>query len=357
MTTVGEATGNAQGQLSGILDAGVKFLSGDTKVTFLLYKRLVLPLDGFIFWVRANLTLPTQPIYPVVPDQVIVSGSLHYSTEITQEEDSTIGFNTIVFTALSAIDAFQEINPHFMYIGTYQGIRFAFSSQGKFYEQAGLWHYLGVAITSLSNIQIIDDIAQLPTKQIVSNSLPIWLAMPSYVPPYPGFRCPITLFPSFLVPQNETPPYGSVHIEDTKALVETAFLGPRLTSSQVASEIVPVTTYGVNNDDIITFLNFVCQYSYDWNYIGMRNMPIIRDEHREQAELQILTQKKKITFEINYQQQSVRDIARQHILSAIVHSEASNVPPIVIPPPLPFKKSVFNAQVRTKITESLHGRP
>jgi hypothetical protein len=318
MTTVNDAINGAQGPLGATLAAGVKTLSADTQITFLLYRKLVLPLDGYVFWVRNNLTLPTQPIYPVPTDSVIVHGSLHYSTEIGQEEDATIGYNTVVFTALSGIDAFQEITPKYMYIATYQGIRFAFSSHGKYYEQAGLWHYMGVAVTSITDIQIIDDVAQLPSEQIVSNSLPIWLAMPSYKPPYPGFTCPFTLYPSFLIPQNEPPPYGAVHIDDTKALQAIAMLGPRLSSSQLAWEKVTITTYGVDNDDIITFLNFIVQYSSDWSLIGIRNMPIVCDVKREQSELQVIAQKKEIVVEVNYLQLSVRDVARQYIKSCIV---------------------------------------
>jgi hypothetical protein len=318
MTTVNEAVGSAAGGLASTLAAGVKQLSGNTKVTFLLYRRLVLPLDGFVFWVRNSLTLPTHPIVTDVKDTLIIDGSIHYSTEIGQEQDATIGYNTIVFTALAPTDAFQEIAPQLMYLATYQGIRFAFSSHGKYYQEAGLWHYMGTAVTSVTDIQIIDDIKDLPQEQIISNSLPIWLAMPSYVPPYPGFECPFDLYPSFLVPQNEPPPYGTVHIEKTTALEAVALLGPRLQSSQLAWEKVIVTTYGVDNDDIITFLNFVIQYSGDWSYIGIRNMPIISDEKREQSELQVIAQKKIIEFEVNYVQQSVRDVARQYIKRCIV---------------------------------------
>jgi hypothetical protein len=330
MTTVSEAANSAQGALNGVLSGGVRTLSADTQITFLLYKKLVLPLDGYVFWVRANLTKPI----PTLRDTVIVTGSLHYSTEVEQEEDATIPYNTIVFTALAGIDAFQEITPQYMYIGTYMGIRFAFSSHGKYYEQAGLWHYMGVAVTSITDIQIIDDVAQLPSEQIISNSLPIWLAMPSYRPPYPGFICPFPLYPSFLIPQNEPPPYGAVHIEDTRALEAIAFLGPRLQSSQLACEKVIITTYGVNNDDIITFLNFIIQYSSDWSLIGIRNMPIISDEKREQVELQVLAQKKHIVVEVNYVQQSVRDVARQHILGCIVHDEGSGAS-ITVRPSIP----------------------
>ncbi|HSY75451.1 MAG TPA: hypothetical protein VK890_01265, partial [Bacteroidia bacterium] len=85
MTTVGEATGNAKSSLAETLAAGVNFLSGNAQIPFLLYKKMVLPLDGFVFWVRANLAPPL----PIEQDTVNIPGSLHYSTEIEQEEDAT----------------------------------------------------------------------------------------------------------------------------------------------------------------------------------------------------------------------------------------------------------------------------
>jgi hypothetical protein len=321
MVGIDEAVNNGKPPLGAALAAGVNFLSRSQSVTFTLYRKRVLPLDGFVFWVNYKLD-KTIPV--TIPGRITIKGSLHYSTEVGQDEDATVAYNTIVFTALSEIDVFKEIDPQYMYLADYDGIRFSFSSRGKFYQQADLYHYQGVAVSSVMETQVIDEASDLAAlKQIVTNSLPIWLAMPEYRPPYPGFVCPFILFPSFLVPDNEPPPYGSVHIEDTTSLVETAFLGPRLQSNQLASETVTVTTYGVNADDIVTFLNFVIQYSYDWNFIGLMNMPIISDEKRTQSELRVIAQKKKIEFKVSYLQKSVRDIARQHILHAIVQPEAT----------------------------------
>jgi hypothetical protein len=314
MPTVDEAIGAKNSQLANELAAGVNLLSGNQKVTFNLYKKMILPLDGFVFWVNYSLLAPSEGDPPA---QTTISGSLHYSTEVEQAVSSTISINTIVFTALSRCDLFNQINPQFMYLATYNGFRFSFSSQGKYYQQADLWHYLGIAVKSTMETQIIDTQDQLDAlanNQIISNSLPIWLAMPAYVPPYPGFTCPIAnLYPSFLIPENVAPPYASIHIEETRALVEAAYLDLTLSSSQLSSEIVKVTTYGVNNADVITFLNFVLQYSYDWNYIGIMNMPIISDEKEAQAEIQTIAQKKLIEFKISYLQGTVRDVARQYI--------------------------------------------
>lgn len=314
MTTVSEATGSGnKPPLASLLAEGVNVLDANQTIEFTLYQKYVLPADGFVYWINCNLPHVANEGEP--SPKKLVKGALHFSTELQQEEESTISLNTIVFTALAPCDLFQQINPQYMYLATWMEARFSFSTQGKYFQQADLQHYVGTAVTAVMNTQIIDTQEQMDAISLtVTNSLPIWLAMPAYVPPYPGFICPIKkIFPSFLVPENEPPPYASIHIEDTEALVQTAMLGPRLTSSQLSRETVKVIMYGVNSDDCVTFLNFVTQYSYDWNYIGMSNMPIIRDEKLTQPEIQTIAQKKSIEFKINYVQTAVRDVARQFI--------------------------------------------
>jgi hypothetical protein len=332
MPTINEATSGAKTPLAASLAAGVDNISYSQVIPFTLYKKLVLPVDGFVFWVKGDLVQP-DILPPNTPATVKIKGSLHYSTEVGQHEDGTVAYNTVVFTALSEIDTFKEVNPQVLYLADFEGIRFSFSSRGKFYEQANLYHYMGTAVSSVMETQIIDTQAELDALEpIVSNSLPIWLAMRSYVPPYPGFTCPINLYPSFLVPDNWPPPYGAVHIEDTRSLVETATLTRNLTSEQLAAETVRVTTYGVPHRVIVDFLNFVIQYSYDWNFIGIMNMPIIVDEKRTASELGVLAQKKTIEFKISYLQRSVRDIARQFIKHCVVQNEAVIGPPIIAAP-------------------------
>jgi hypothetical protein len=326
MPKISEAASAAKTPLAASLAAGVENISYNQRVIFTLYKKVILPVDGFVFWVKWDLA--SGGIDPSIPGTMSIKGSLHYSTEVGQHEDATVAYNTIIFTALSEVDSFKDINPQTMYLANFEGIRFSFSSRGKFYEQANLYHYMGTAVSAIDETQVIDTQAELDALEpIVSNSLPIWLAMRSYVPPYPGFICPIDLYPSFLVPDNLPPPYGAVHIEDTRSLVETATLTRNLTSEQLAAETVRVTTYGVNNRDITTFLNFVIQYSYDWNFIGMMNMPITVDDKRTSPELGVLAQKKTIEFKVSYLQRSVRDVARQFIKRCVVQNEAKIEPP------------------------------
>jgi hypothetical protein len=330
MTTVKEAKTNNKSQMATELAAGVNTLSANQKITFTCYKKMVLPIDGFLFWVNCNLAHPSTGDPPLT---LTVEGSLHYSTETEQNEDKTLSYNTIVFTALSPCDIFNEIDPQYIYLANYAGIRFGFNSQGKYYQQADLWHYVGVAVTSIIGTQVIDDKADfdaLKDKLIVTNSLPYWLMMQNYTFEYNGWACPIKkIYPSYLVPNNELPPYAVVHIEDTKSLQPVPIFGRpyAFSSSQLVSEIARITTYGIDNDTIINFYNFVFQFSEYTNYIGMmNNMPTIRDEKHEQAEIQAIAQKKAIEFKISYLQSMhlIATYTRQLIRHVIVDFDVSN---------------------------------
>jgi hypothetical protein len=166
--------------------------------------------------------------------------------------------------------------------------------------------------------QVIEDPSSFNPTLIVSNSLPIWLNMPNYVPPYPGFTCPFPLYPSYLVDDNFPPPFGAVHIEDTETIEMGTAFGPRLQQSQLVKEKVRVHIYGADNLMASNFVAFVEQYSLDWMKIGLRDSPAIKDIKMTQPELIIIAQRKMIEFEINYRQNVVRDEARQFIEHAKV---------------------------------------
>src|SRR6516162_1189138 len=168
-----------------------------------------------------------------MPTDVMVKGSFHYASRIDQEEDATVDSNEVVFTSLSEIQPFNEIGPNYLYICHYPDptggpLTFAFSHRNRLYEQADLYHYRGTSLKSRHLTQIIDDPTQFNPTLVISNSLPIWLNMPNYVPPYPGFTCPFPLYPSYLVDDNLSPPFGSVHIEKTESLEMGSSFGPRM---------------------------------------------------------------------------------------------------------------------------------
>lgn len=339
MATVDEAVG-AKTPMGSDLKAGVDAISLDQEVTFRQYLRLVLPLDGYVFWVRAskigpsalmgrglfNAFRPNQPpaIAAAAPE-LKVMGSLHFATETRQEQEETYASNRVVFTAEQAIDDLNLMAPNTLWIGTWQDpegpqtpLRFAFSSQSSRYYQAGLWHYVGNAVYADMAPQIIDSPEQLDQRQIVSNSLPAWLAINAYAPAY-GIAPPagLTLFPSFLVPANEVPPYGAVHIEP--ASTRGIALAPSITRSgrheQLSAETVRVTLWGSRNDDALAFIDAVSQFTLETNAFGVTNIPVPRDEKRSQAELNAIAMKKTIDFEVSYLQSGLVAVTEQVIKS------------------------------------------
>jgi hypothetical protein len=248
-----------------------------------------------------------------LPTDVQVKGSFHYASTSEQREEQTVDSNDVVFTSLTEIQVFNQVGPEHMYICHYGDITFAFSSRGRLYEQADLYHYSGKALFSTTRSQIIEDINNFSPTLITSNSLAIWLYMPMYVPPYPGFTCPVPLYPSYLVEDNLPIPFGSVHIDDTIALEMSPTFGPTLQSAQLSRDKVRVHLFGCDNLTASNFLAFVEQYSYDWMTIGMASSPIIKDVKQPQSEFKIIAQRKLIEFDVNYLQSASRNIARQLI--------------------------------------------
>lgn len=302
--------------------------------------RLVLPLDGYVFWVRADLVSKSAlanalgtPLNNATPNQVQyitgfaptvdIQGSLHYATETRQEEAENYQVNRVVFTAEDPIDDLNVVNPNLLYIGAFDGLKFAISARGSYYEQSDTHHYSGFAVYPDMESQLINSVLGFDTQNaVVSNSLPIWLSMNSYgtVPYEPFGSPPFTLYPSFLVPQNISPPWASVHVypEDTEAIAQSPNFGPTMSHYQLVKDRVKVTIWGSRNYSALDFVDFVSQYSLSqYHLFGIMNLPVVRDEKRTQSELNTIAMKKSVEFVINYNQSRTNDLSRQLILSAI----------------------------------------
>jgi hypothetical protein len=265
-----------------------------------------------------------------LPTDVVVSGSLHYDSVIDQREDVTVDSNTVVFTSLSEIQPFNQIGPDFLYIATYRDLKFAFSSRGYLYEQADLYHYVGKALYSRHQTQIVDDPSEFSPDLFNSDSTAIWMYMNFYVPPYPGgFVCPFQLYPSYLVDDNLPPPFGSVHVERTEALAQCPLTDRSYGATQLCRDVVTVHMYGVTNKLASDFREFVEQYSVDWSTIGIARSGAIIDRKDPQPEFKIIAQRKSITFEVNYLQSVSRDLARQYIEHVKVQNQWNYLVPDV----------------------------
>lgn len=325
MPTIGESS-VAPGNLAASLAAGVDSISQSQTVEFVRYNRVVLPLDGFIFWVRADLAVGaaanaalgpfisiSSPSIPPDPSVVLTAfGSLHYAADQAQEEDGSPTINNVTFTTTEQIDDMVQVGGTTMYIGTFNGIRFAFNNHANFYRQSGLWHYRGRAVLSVMESQIIDTAEQLNSlAKVVSNSLPIWMSLGAGV----------TVYPSFAIPSNEPPPYVAVHVEpaSTTALQQLPFTDQSGTRWQLVSDRVRFTMYGLDNSLALDFVQFVCDASLADNAaFGVMTLPVVADERRTQTELQVLAQKKTVVLDVSYYQARMQTITTQLILHAIM---------------------------------------
>jgi hypothetical protein len=312
-------------ELNAGLEAGLETLSYNQVLTFTKYEQVVLPLDGFVFWVASSLlsssatfgasafdtsSYDQEATIAAPPFTVQVKGSFHYSTEFLQTAEENYGWNRAIFTAQSPIDEFNVISDTVLYLTEVDGIKFAFSSRDAYYRQADLHHYRGEAIYPTMLSQIIDDPRQLDTKTlVVSNSLPIWLSFSGAVP----------IYPSFAMPSNVRPPYIAAHIEPSKTqAIQMAPSFDQLSNHyQLVEDTVRLTMFGLRNNQALDLQDRIFQASLDGDLFGIMNMPIIQEEKRPQNEINALANCKVLELRVNYYQTRVQNLARQLIAKAV----------------------------------------
>jgi hypothetical protein len=315
-----DETGNAS-PWRGPLQTGLDVLDLTQEVTFQGYTRTVLPIDGYVFWV------PTAPI--------TAQGSLHFSQEVQQVEDETVGYATVQFTSKQVVPKLSQIPTNTIYVATYPAPggpwRFAFSQQGGRYQQAGLWHYIGHSVYPALAAQLLDPPNTVdPSQAVVCNSLPLWLQLNNYSTPYGDAfsNTGLTIYPSFLVPPNIAAPYVTVHIgeDDTRALQPTPWLDIDRNHWQLCADKCRLTVYGTQNNQALDLLDCIDQYSVFTGNFGIMNAPTMRDAKRTQPEIEAIAMKKVIDFEISYYQMRAIEVARTLILSASVTVLINPVP-------------------------------
>lgn len=332
MTSIEELFG-AKSPMASDLDQGVRTLALEQEISFSLYVRVVLPLDGFVFWVRSDLAAQDalsefltaaqqEEIEQTSADgrTIKVKGSLHYDATVQQDEGELWAQNRVVFTSLTEVENLNQISTDLLWIGEFEDLRFAFSSLSARYYQAALWHYSGIAIYPDAAPNIIDRVQDFSDAQVVSNSLPAWLAIKDYMPPWAYWQAPPPIFPSMTPPLNNAPPFVTVHVlpDQTLALSSAPSISSRTSShQQLCEDTVRLTFWGMRNDAAIDFVDMVYRYSTDTGAFGIMNQPAIRDAKRGQPELGLVTMKKEIDFRVSYIQTRQRDIAQQVIKTAV----------------------------------------
>ncbi|EIX5362731.1 hypothetical protein MKO64_003621 [Salmonella enterica] len=306
MPSLNELQQTAKTELNATLTQGLDDLSRFQVVTFTKYIRKVLPLDGFVFWVKASV-LSSAP--DSEPDTVNVKGYLHLTTESIQDDEQLYDRNVVTFTAQADIDPFNDIGSDVLYIGEFFGIQFSFSRRTGLNEAANLYHYSGEAIFPYMRSQIINSADDIDLADVVvSNSLPIWLSLSQFMP----------MYPAMLSVQNLVPPYATVKCGEPSPVAGAFWLDEKQNQYQLVSEDVTITVTGLRNAAVEDFLRYVQDYTLsDKAEMGVMNIPVIQDERVTQNELNIIAMRKKVKFKVNYYQQRMRNVARRLITSAI----------------------------------------
>jgi len=299
-------------QLSSVLKSAVETISSDQEITFRLYVRQVLPLDGFVYWVNADIVSCDELCRLNIesPVRLKIKGSLHRQIVTVQDESVSRDVNNIIFTPLQKVDDFNVENPEAIYLGEYGGVQFAFSRMESRYQQSGIFHYRGMAILPTMRSQIIDCPEEISDERIISNSIPLWLAMKDFA----------TVYPSYLVPQNLRPPYIAVDVRNSTPLQAAPIVygGKRF---QLVQDSVRLTLYGFTNRMALDYVDSVVRRALEEEEFGVTNMPVPVDAKSGQVEINALAKKKTVDFEVNYYQSTVRDISHQLIRNVIVNYE------------------------------------
>ncbi|EBR4477755.1 hypothetical protein B1G57_24265, partial [Salmonella enterica] len=267
MPSLSELQQTAKTELNATLTQGLDDLSRFQVVTFTKYIRKVLPLDGFVFWVKASV-LSSAP--DSEPDTVNVKGYLHLTTESIQDDEQLYDRNVVTFTAQADIDPFNDIGSDVLYIGEFFGIQFSFSRRTGLNEVANLYHYSGEAIFPYMRSQIINSADDIDLADVVvSNSLPIWLSLSQFMP----------MYPAMLSVQNLVPPYATVKCGEPSPVAGAFCLDEKQNQYQLVSEDVTITVTGLRNAAVEDFLRYVQDYTLsDKAEMGVMNIPVIQDE-------------------------------------------------------------------------------
>ena len=319
MPSLEEAANAAKSSLAATLKTGVETLSQQQSVTLTRYLKLTLPLDGYVFWVNANLlteaaVAASLGLMAMTSDSVTmsltVSGSFHHQSDNQQEATATHTRNHIIFTAESEVAVFNAVAPDTLWVGEVAGMLYAFSSMANRYRQAGLFHYRGDSVQPSMRSQMIVTMADVVDRPlIVSNSVPIFMAINTALP----------VFPAYLVAPNISPPYAVVDVRDTKVLQAAAHHND--TRSQHVQDTVRITLYGLHNEAALDYVDSLVRLAVEGEQFGINNSPVVVDDKQSQREVAALAMKKHIDVEVNYYQRSAKQMAQQLITDAFITYE------------------------------------
>jgi hypothetical protein len=290
---------NAPPELASVIAQGIEYLSGATQYTFNLFIKFVSPIDGLVYWIPAPNSEP-----------VTVAGSFHITADQQQNIADSKTFSQVWLSTQTEIPQFRDVGGDSLYCGVVDGRRYAFNSQGKYYRQANVFHYAGDILYPTMETQFInspDDITLT-----VTNSLPVWLAHP---------LAGVPIFPAYLVPKDQPPPYVSVFIPPEKT--ETLALNLRRSALDnpdiLARDEIVLNLVGLSNAQAFQYVRTIENYLRgNIDGVGLAAPFTIHDDHETQTAFSVLAKRKRVILSANYHQKSVVNVARGLITSAFI---------------------------------------
>jgi hypothetical protein len=292
-------------ELENTLFEGYKHL-GAKNITFTKYVRRVLPVDGWVFWVKSSLIEGE-----VAPFSKVYLCSTHIQRNQTQEATKTNSISSIGLTVNKKIEDLHEVNQSVMWLGEYQGVKFSFNAQANYYEEANIFHYAGDAVYIENTPNIIDDIEDLDLdleNGIVTNCIPIFITLNQQV----------QIYPAFLAPTNLKPPYATIEVKDTRGIAAGQSYNPFEDSSLLSWDKVELTIYGLRKKQLSDFLKYLENQQLVTEAFGMYWLPSVQNENVPQSEINVLTNKKVLNFDVSYTFNAVRSQAEAFIRSVTV---------------------------------------
>lgn len=294
------------------LKGGLDDISYNEDVIFHEYRRKVLPLDGFLFWVKTYVSRT-------------VSGSLHVSTHSQSTEIENYDLSQLVFSTTENIHTFHSTQADRVWVGHVGPIRFLIGAQKNTFKEAGLFHYSAETIPPSHRPQFIETEAELDGyTPVVGTSLPLFLSLPTDTTPALNW-CPwpkdVPVFPSFSAPDNQEPPYIIVHNDPHK--VQSAGMGAvdPLTGDthQILQEHVRLTLVGLPHTQAANVRDYILHWALlHSDVLGIVNTPVLTDEKRALNEASALAMIKTLELDVMYSQNTVRHTALKLINTAKV---------------------------------------
>lgn len=296
---MGLITENIPPDLAGVIAQGIEYLSNAAEYTFTRFDKFVSPIDGLVYWILS----------PGVP-ALTVKGSFHITADQQQNVADSKTFSQVWLSTQQEIPQFRNDGGDSLYCGVVGGRRYAFNSQGKYYTQANVFHYSGDILYPTMETQFVNSPADVTLT--VTNSLPVWLANP-----LPG----VPIFPAYLVPKDQPPPYITAFIPPEKT--ETLALGVRRSALDnpdlLARDEVVLNLVGLSNAQTFQYLKVLQDYLRgNVDGVGMAEPFNVHDDHETQTAFSLLAKRKRVILSANYYQKSVVNVARGLILTAYI---------------------------------------